>query len=106
MPEWEEPNAARSFCGEVTPLGRGLGLGLGLGLVNRRYFETATWEHLLGHEMGRFQYEQFVACMVERIRAKECSLDEIRSFVHLVASSANRDFLRLALPYLPELKEQ
>ena len=70
------------------------------------YFEPATWEPLLGSEMGRGQYGKFVALMVERIRSKESSYEEIRSFVRLVATEHNWDFMKVALPFLPQLEEQ
>lgn len=44
--------------------------------------------------------------MIDRIRIKESSYDEIRNFVHLVATEHNWDFLKVAMPYLPELNEQ
>ena len=59
--------------------------GRDLGVINRKYFEPATWEPLLGTEMGQGQYSKFVASMIERIHLKESSYDEIRSFIRLIA---------------------
>ena len=100
MPEWEQPPQRLPKCSEPSATGRDLGV------INRKYFETATWDPLLSTEMGRGQYGKFVTSMIERIRAKESNFDEIRSFVHLVATEHNWDFMRVAMPYLPELKEQ
>ena len=80
--------------------------GRGLGVINRKYFEYATWEPLLSTEMGRGQYGRFVALMVERIRLQETNYDEIIGFVWLVATEHNWDFMKVAMPCLPKLKEQ
>ena len=81
-------------------------IGRDLGVINRKYFSPDTWQPLLSTEMGRGQFSRFVASIIERIRVKESSYDEIRSFVHLIASEHDWDFLKLAMPHLPELKEQ
>ncbi|KAL9137457.1 MAG: hypothetical protein Q9175_001346 [Cornicularia normoerica] len=99
MSIWKQPHQRLLQCSEPSATGRGLGV------INRKYFESATWEPLLGTEMGRGQYSKFVASMIERIRAKESSFDEIRSFVHLVATEHNWNFMEVAMPFLPELKE-
>lgn len=100
MSQWENPPQHLIRCSEPSATGRELGV------INRKYFEPATWEPLLSTDMGRGQYSKFVTSMIERIRAKESSCDEIRSFVHLVATEQNWDFMRVAMPHLPELKEQ
>lgn len=100
MSEWEQPHQRVMNYSEPRATGRGLGL------INRRYFEPTTWEPLLSTEIGRGQYGKFVASMIGRIRVKESSYDEIRKFVHLVATEHNWEFMRVAMPYLPELKEQ
>lgn len=100
MSKWEQPHQRLLECSEPSAIGRDLGF------INRKYFEPATWEPLLRTAMGRGQYGKFVASMIERIRVKESSYDEIRNFVHLVATEQNWDFLKVAMPYLPELKEQ
>lgn len=100
MSEWIQPNQWVLHKSEPKVAGRSLGI------ISRDFFEPAKWESLLSTEMGRGQYSRFVASMVERIRAKESSYDEIRSFVHLIATEHNWDFMKVAMPYLPELKEQ
>ena len=100
MSEWKQPHQGLLKCSEPSATGRGLGV------INRKYFEPATWEPLLSTEMGRGQYSKFVASMIERIKLKESSYDEIRSFVHLVATEHNWDFMNVAMPSLPELKDQ
>lgn len=79
MSEFVPPHQQLPNWSELSATGRGLGV------INRKYFESATWEPLLSNEIGRGQYSKFVAAMIERIRVKESSLDEIRSFVHLIA---------------------
>lgn len=100
MSEWKQPHQRLLNCSEPSATGRHLGF------INRKYFEPTTWEPLLSTEMGRAQYSKFVASMIDRIRVKESSYDEIRNFVHLVATEHNWDFMKVAMPYLPELKEQ
>ena len=100
MSEWKQPDQRLVKCSEPSVSGRGLGV------INRKYFESTTWEPSLSTEFGRGQYGKFVALMIERIRFKESSYDEIKSFVHLVAAEHNCDFMKVAMPYLPELKEQ
>lgn len=75
MIEWKQPHRRPLKCNEPSALG----------VINRKYFESATWEPLLSTEIGRGQYSRFVASIVERIRSKESSCDEIRSFLHLIA---------------------
>ena len=100
MSKWEEPRLQLLKYSEPSATGRDLGV------IGQKYFESGTWEPLLTTEVGRGQYTRFVASMIERIRLKESSYDEIRSFVHLVATEHNWDFMKVAMPYLPELKEQ
>ena len=100
MSVWERPNRRLLGCGEPRVSGHGLGF------INHKYFEPATWEPLLSTEMGRGQYGRFVASMMERIRLEESSCDEVRSFVHLVATEHNWGFMKVAMPHLPELKEK
>lgn len=100
MPEWKQPDQRLVKCSEPNVRGRGLGV------INRKYFEPTAWEPLLSTEFGRGQYGKFVTLMVERIRFQESSYDEIKSFVHLVAAEHNCDFMEVAMPHLPELKEQ
>ena len=100
MSKREQPHQRLLNCSGCSTPGRGLGV------ISRKYLEPATWEPLLSTEMGRGRYGKFVASMVERIRAKESNYDEIRNFVHLVATEHNWDFMRVAMPFLPELKEQ
>ena len=100
MSGWEHPRQGLLDCREP------ITTGSGLGIINRKYFEPATWDPLLSTEMGRTQYGKFVSAMVERIHIKESNFDEIRSFVHLVGTEHNWDFMRIAMPYLPELKEE
>lgn len=100
MSKWERPDPWLVKISEPFSTGRDLGT------INKRYFEPATWETLLTCEMGRGQYSKFVALMMERIRTKESTYDETKSFVSLVATEHNWDFMKVAVPYLPELKEQ
>lgn len=100
MSEWKQPHQRLEKCIEPRATGRGLGI------INRKYFEPATWEPLLSTEMGRGQYSKFVASMIERIQLQESNYDEIRSLVHLVATEHNWDFMTIALPRLPELKDR
>lgn len=89
MAEWKHPHRRPLKCSEPSAI------GCGLGVINRKFFESDTWEPLLSTEMGRGQYSKFVASIVERIRLKESSYDEIRSFVHLVAVCRFRSSLSL-----------
>ena len=99
MSEWKQPYHVFKYCEPSIP-------GPGLGIINRKYFDPATWEPLLNTAAGRGQYSKFVTLMVERIRSKESSCDETRNFVNLVATERNWDFLKVAMPHLPELTEQ
>ena len=101
MSERAQPNPRLLECSEPTPVS-----GRSLGFINHKYFEPATWEPLLSTEMGRGQYGKFVASMIDRIRLKESSSDEVRRFIRLVATEHNWDFMKVAMPYLPELREK
>lgn len=94
MSGWVQPRRRLLEYSEPSATGRDLGV------INRKFFEAATWEPLLSTEMGRGQYSKFVASMVERIHLKESSYDEIRSFVHLIAVCTFRSspFLRTPQP--------
>lgn len=96
MSGWAQPRRRLLDWGGLSATGRDLGV------INRKYFESATWEPLLSIEMGRSQYSRFVASMIERIRLKESSYGEIRSFVHLIEVCTVRSspFLRVPQPGL------
>ena len=100
MSGWEQPHPRQLQLSEPSAVGRDLGF------INPKHFESATWEPLLKTDVGRRQYCKFVAAMIERIRAQESSCDEVKSFVRLVVTEHNWDFLKVASPYLPELREQ
>ena len=78
--------------------------GHGLGVIDSSEFEPATWEDKLTYTMGRRQYGQFVAAIVERIRAGESGPDEVHKFTKLLETEPNWDFLTVAVPHVPELK--
>ena len=100
MSEPGEPHQQSSEGSELSTTRRNLKA------INRKYFDPATWEPLFSTKTGRDEYGKFATLMVERIQSNESSYQEIRSFVHLAATEDNWDFMNLATPYLPELKEQ
>ncbi|MCJ1450950.1 hypothetical protein MMC28_001284 [Mycoblastus sanguinarius] len=98
MPKWEEPETPGLLQGYVILPGHGLGV------IDSSEFEPATWEDKLTYTMGRRQYGQFVAAIVERIRAGESGPDEVHKFTKLLETEPNWDFLTVAVPHVPELK--
>ena len=76
-----------------------------MGTIHPRLFETTTWEPMLTYDVGRRQYGKFVAAMLERIRAGESPTDEVRKFTELMTTNHNWQFLSVAEPHIPELKD-
>ena len=80
--------------------------GQGLGDISSKYFEPTTWTNLIKHAEGQAQYQKFVKSMVGRIKLEESNADEIRAFVSLVASDVDHRLMSVALPYMPEIREE
>ena len=80
------------------------GPGLGLGTIAESLFWASTWESKLSEPMGKVQYGKFVAVMVHRIRGEESSITEVHHFAELLGIERNHDFMRPAVPLIPELR--
>ena len=80
--------------------------GCGHKVINPELFDPAMWEPKLSTEEGQAQYREFVDLVMERIRSKQSSPDETKSFAHFVAMKHNPDFMTVTIPYLSELKKQ
>ena len=80
------------------------GPGLGLGKIADKFFFESTWEPRLSEPMGKVQYAKFVAVMVHRIRGEESCVREVHRFAALLSTERNHDFMRPAVPLIPELR--
>lgn len=79
--------------------------GRGLGKVHPKFFELETWAPCLESSMETRQYAKFVDAMMNRIRFEQSDPVEIRSFVNLIATDSNWKFMEVALPRIPELRD-
>ena len=73
--------------------------------VESKYFQPAKWESLLCDDFGRKRYGTFIEAMIRRITLNASNNDEIEQLVVLVTPEHNGEFLRVALPYLPNFVE-
>jgi len=80
------------------------GPGLGLGKIAEKYFWVSTWESRISEPMGKFQYGKFVAVMVHRIRGEESCIKEVHNFAELLSTERDVEFMRPAVPLIPELR--
>ena len=76
-----------------------------MGPIANHLFWPTTWERTLLDPRGKVDCERFVAVMVHRIRAEEGSPDEVQRFVLLLGTGLNYEFMRPALPLIPELRD-
>jgi len=97
--EWEEPRDAHLLRKE--PFIEGVGWGS----LDPKRLQPETWKSLLLSDMGRGQYRKFVTQILNRIRYEESNLDEIKQFADMIGSKENPDFMRVAIPAIPELNE-
>lgn len=80
------------------------GPGLELGTIAEKFFWACTWEPRLSEPVGKVQYGKFVAVMVHRIRGEESCIKEVHHFVELLSTERNLEFMRPAVPLIPELR--
>ena len=99
MDTWEELENVGSLKSNLNVPGRGLGK------VHPRVLERATWVWCIDTFEGQRQYGKFVEAMMNRIRFEESNLEEIKSFIDLMATDENWNFLRVAQPHIPELRD-
>lgn len=95
--EWEEPPMAHLLHNKID--------GVGLGAINPQCLQPQKWEHLLKDEFGRGQYTRFITRMLNRIRFEESNREEVDLLADLIGDKDNPEFLRVAIPWIPELKE-
>ena len=98
--EWDNHEQAAEHLRDETKIP-----GRGMGKIHPRFFEATTWAHKLDSAFEAHNYVKFVETMMNRIRFQESDPDEIRLFVSLIATDTNWKFMDLALPLIPELKD-
>lgn len=89
---------------ELLVTGDAGGPGLGLGKIAGMFFCANTWEARLSEPVGKVQYGKFVAVMVHRIRGEESCIKEVHHFAELLSTERNVEFMRPAVPPIPELR--
>ena len=99
MDTWEELKSVESLESHLNVP------GCGLGKVHPRFLESAIWIWRIDTFEGQRQYGKFVEAMMNRIRFEESNLEEIKSFVDLLATEENWNFFRVAESHIPELGE-
>ncbi len=100
MDEEKIKQSIKELLASVDPLGPGLGLGK----IANKFFWASTWEAKLSEPVGKIQYGKFVAMMVHRIRGEESCIEEVHHFAELLGTERNREFMRPAVPLIPELR--
>ncbi|KAL9102453.1 MAG: hypothetical protein Q9163_002414 [Psora crenata] len=73
--------------------------------VHPRYFQPGKWEHHLVDDFGRGRYGTFIKNMIRRITLNASNEREISPLVGLLSRDHNGEFLRVALPYLPDFDD-
>lgn len=71
--------------------------------VHPKFFAPEAWKGI-NDNVGSSGYRKFLQLMVRRIaRNKSDLFEEIVPLARLICTQSNWEFMRLALPYLPDL---
>ena len=71
--------------------------------VHPKYFDPQQWGGI--NDLGGDRYKKFIQLMVRRISRNKSNVREIVDLGRLICSDSNWEFMRLALPFLPDFDE-